>query len=133
MPVTYALSDRHCDEGGIRPSRLPATRLSRLPASRRSVTSTKLYRRRGPCCGFWDTCSSQDMDRRRTVPARGRVSCESQSSHLSESVRPGHAPPSLTRFPPVEEKPGRSPCQDEDAHGGSRHAPLPVVRSREPT
>ena len=38
----------------------------------------------------------------------------------------------LARFPPSEEKPGRSAWQDEDGHGGSRHAPLPVVRSREP-
>ena len=33
------------DEGGIRPSRLPATRLSRLPARRRSVTALRAPRR----------------------------------------------------------------------------------------
>jgi hypothetical protein len=69
---------------------------------------------RGPCCGVWDTRSHQDTDRRRTVPAGGRVAAKIRAD-LSDSVRLGHARPLLTRFPPVEEKLGTSVRLDRAA------------------
>src|SRR5262249_48353085 len=75
-PVTYALSDRHCDEWGIRPSRLPAIRLSRLPARR---PSGPLALARGSACatpprspGGASTCRRGPSA---ALPGIGRTQC----------------------------------------------------------